>query len=310
MRTVPVLSILTAASLALFAMFLWQRPDPHKESLGEVKSSDPASRPNFELPGAAVASAASSEWAVRQAAREGRSDMQSIVETFKEAGNCLQYFVALREKALIEDDALNDSAATEDDTGTSLRKTQEILDQTAAFCAGSDEETVARAYMLSVFDAAKRGNFDAQSCFVITGSVIPSPKIMLSGRYAEFLEARYLANAAAFTQSALERGDPYVAKNALYRYLETPPAHASKRGALPLPDPNFTLRSAHLAALRALPEQGASLETSIATFEELDLLPGYQVASAREWAAGTFFRDFSSAPALDLELFTPCHSLK
>ncbi|MFN3704269.1 hypothetical protein [Thermomonas sp.] len=309
MRTSRIIAVFVLASLVVFAAFLWQRLENQNERKSnevEVDFPEPLHSLGFPL----ANKTKPSEWARRQAAREGVSDMETVVEAFRESGNCLQYFVAQHEMATINGDARNAGGASSDDMGISLRRYEAILDQTKDLCSGSDEETVARVYMASVLRAALQGDADAQSCFVISGSVIPSPKVMVSGRYTKYLESRYLAHVATFTQSALERGDPYVGRNAINRYLSSPATHDSMRDTLPLPDPYLTLRASYLASLIALPAQRASLEKSISTFEKLHILPNSEIISARKWAEDAFARNYSNAQKIDLGSFTPCHSLR
>ena len=303
------------AFLSISALFIKKAELPHKLN-GPTRPNETHQEVRKPItPPLSIPNTGSSEWARRLAARGNASDLRSTTETFKESGNCLQYFIALHEIATNQDNGhLNSTpqAATPTLAGTNpnLQKASHVLQQTEFFCSGSDEESVARAYMSSVLNAALLGDADAQSCFIITGAAVPSPKAMLSGKYTQYLESRYIEHAAAFTQSALERADPYVAENAIYKYIESPSLHPSARDTLPLANPYLTFRAARLASLRALPEQSASLQKILATIEKLDLLTHDEIASADEWAQATYERDYSDSKKLDLNRFTPCHSLK
>lgn len=315
MKSLRIYIISGLAFVSLSTLFIREVGFPHKANQPTPANETHQKPPKSINPAHSLPSTDSSEWSRRLAARGNASDLKSTIEIFKESGNCLQYFVALHEIAAAQgNDHLNSvpQAATPASGRIypNLQRASSVLAQTKTFCSGSDEESVARVYMSSLLNAALLGDADAQSCFIITGAAIPSPKVMLSGRYTQYLESRYIEHSAVFTQSALERADPYVAENAIYKYIESPSLHPSARDNLPLPNPYLTFRAARLASLRALPEQSVSLQKSLTTFEKLDLLTDDEIASADEWAQATYARDYSNAPKLDLNRFTPCHSLK
>lgn len=245
------------------------------------------------------------KWARRLAARRNANDLQSTIDTFKESGNCLYYFIA--RSALDKDHA--------DDGSTPERKLlwQSVREKTESLCRDTDEETVARAFMVAVWEAAKQGDADAQSCFIISGDDFPTANHKLSGRYRKYLQARYIKYGPAIIQSALERGDPYVADKLIYRnfpinfIVDNPRVEEM----IPPPDPYLTYRAAQLALYRTHPESPShkSLENNLNRFVELEILPDDKIIRAEEWAKATYAREFANTSPIDPSKQTPCHSI-
>lgn len=316
MRTRLIFYTAGSAILAIFLLFLWHhaplktsRGQPHTDNhaIENIKQqkSQPIPAQNHDP----------SEWEHRLAARGGASDLESISQTFKDSGNCLRYFVALHEvRAIQGDDRLNDlskeTLKTVDSMDESLKQSLSVLEKTKALCAGANQELVARTFMTSVLDAAIKGDADAQSCFVVTGAVIPSPEAMLSGKYTRYLETRYLQHANKFTKLALERADPYVAKKIVLQFTTSPSSQPSLQDNPTRLDPALILRAARLASLRALPEQRQSLEDSLSEFERLKLIPDNEIRRANDWAETIYAREFYDKPKLDLNSFGSCSSLQ
>lgn len=242
-----------------------------------------------------------------------RRESTGVVEAtriFKEASDCLLYHTALDELALLRDDdrlgdLSNETLATLEDMDATSSQYLSIVRETESRCVGSDREALARVYGDAILRAALLGDPDAQSCFVI-GSVSPL-KITSPESLAHF-EDRYLKHAPAFTESALERGDPRVAANALYRYVASPVFHHSRLDGMPKADPYLTWRTARLASLRALPKQHAHLEKRLKMFEEMDLLQPDEISQGDEWARATYEREFADQPQVDLNSLEPCYS--
>lgn len=171
---------------------------------------------------------------------------------------------------------LTESLKTVDGMDESLKQSLSVLEKTKALCAGANQ-TVARTFMTSVLDAAIKGDADAQSCFVVTGAVIPSPEAMLSGKYAIFGNSA-VAACKSILKLALERADPYVAKKIILQFTTSPSSQPSLQDNPTRLDPTLILRAARLASLRAPPEQRQSLEDSLSEFEKLKLIPDNEMA--------------------------------
>lgn len=247
-----------------------------------------------------------SEWGRRLTARKNANDLRSTVDTFKESGNCLYYFVAKS--------VTNKSHSEEHSTLERKSLWQSVLEQTETLCRGADEETVARAFMVAVFEAAKQGDADAQSCFIISRADFPTTNPDLSARYRKYLQARYTEYGPAIIQSALERGDPYVADMLIYRHFPAGFVVDNPRTEemIPPPDPYLTFRAEQLALYRVPPESPLhkDIETSLNRFIELEIIPDDEILRAEEWAKATYTRKFANTPPIDPSKKTPCHSIE
>ena len=219
----------------------------------------------------------SSEWARRVAARRGANDLESVTRTFKEANDCLLYHGVLHElDVVLNDERLGDlseeTAKTLSDLDATSSKQVEIARQTETLCMGSNQEAAARVYADALLNAALLGSPDAESCFVMAGHHPPTEEGRRSTAVQRFFKERYMKYAPGFMRNALERGDPYAANLALYRYVASPSGHSSAQDSLPKTDPYLTWRAARLASLRSTPEQRARLEGYLAMFEKQHLL--------------------------------------
>lgn len=258
-----------------------------------------------------IAKADSSEWARHQIARRGNSDIESVVRAFKEANDCLHYQVARHEiNSMLNDERLDDlsdeTLATLEGIDAMSSKRFSVVRKLEAFCSGSDREALADAYTDAILEAALRGNPDAQSCFVIS-SVFPQDR-MKSVSSAEALARRYVKYAPVFTKNALERNDPRVAANALYKYVETPSGHPSPLDEMPKADPYLTWRAARLASLRVLPNQRERLEYDLAAFRKQNILSPDEIKRADASAMAIYERDFIRQPPIDVDSLTSCYS--
>ena len=252
----------------------------------------------------------SSEWARRHAIRKSAADVESVTRAFKEASDCLLYHVARHELRIFSTDERladlsNEMLATLESIDAASSRYLSIARQTEAFCIGSDREVLARVYSDAILEAALLGNPDAESCFVISSI---SPLETIAPASWEVLENRYLKYAPIFTQNALERGDPYVARMALYRHVASLGVHPSRLDDLQKPDPYLTWKMARLASLRALPEQRMILEDWLVRFEEQNLLKSDDIRRADAWARAAYERQFAGQPPIDLNSQVPCYS--
>lgn len=252
----------------------------------------------------------SSEWARRQAARKNAHNVGSVARAFKDASDCLLYHSARHElKAFLNDERLddisNETLATLENIDATSKMYLSIVRKTEAFCIGSDRDSLAQVYADAILTAALLGDADAESCFVI-GSI--SPLEITSATSLEFFENRYLKYAPTFIQNALERSDPYVAGNALYRYIASDGVHPSRLDDLPKADPYLTWRAARLASLRVLPEQRTRLEGDLARLEKQNILQLDDIKRADAWARAAYEREFAGQAPIDLDAQAPCYS--
>lgn len=300
-------SLVLFAIVGVAAIGLWRwehhRVSPSSSSLHEVV--DAAQKQQ-------ATKADSSEWARRLSARKGGDDLESATRTFKEASDCLLYYAALREiDSYVNDERLDDlsnrTLASLENIDATSRRYLSIARQTEALCIGSDRTALLKEYINAILKAALLGSPDAESCFVISNPA-PVDGREVSADLMHSLEKRYAKYAPLFTKNALERGDPYVAGSALYRYIASPPVHPSLLDDVPKADPYMTWRAARLASLRATPEQRKRLEGDLAMFEEQHLLGPEEIQRADAWARATYERDFSGQPPLDLDAQAPCYS--
>lgn len=251
-----------------------------------------------------------SERARAPATRKNANDVESVTRTFKEASDCLLYHGARRElHGILNDERLDDlsreTLATLQNLDATSSRYLSIVRKTEASCIGSDRDALAQVYTDAILKAALLGNPDAEVCFVIS----PSQLRNTSAEVSETLEDRYLKYAPVFTQNALERGDPYIAARALYRYVAASPSrHPTRVDAMRKADPLLTWRAARLASLRALPEQRARLEKILEHLKEQNMLPPDEMQRADAWAKATYDRDFNGQPPINLDAHTPCYS--
>lgn len=278
-----------------------QAVEPEKQEL----SAAPASRP-----ARAAASADSSDSVQRQATRDDADGVEAVTRAFKEARDCLAYH-AVREElsTVLNDERLQDlsgeSPASLERIDATTSRQLSIARLAERSCIGSDKKALAEVYADAIFKAALQGSPDAESCYVIAGvsSIEAGSSLSL-----ELLEERYLKHAPAFTRNALERGDPYVAANALYRYSASEAMHPSRLDDVAKPDPYLTWRAARLASLRALPDQRLQLEHRLERFRQQNLLRPDEIERADAWAKATYRREFAGRPPIDLNSHVPCHS--
>lgn len=301
----PLILTICILVTGLIFFFWWPGSRDAANPVTTDKIAPPDITTQAQKPQTSNANYGVSEWARRMTARSNADDLESMTETFKESGNCLYYFIA-RSSA-------NKSYAEEGATPERKLLWQSVLEQTEALCRGSDEETVARAFMVSVLEAAKKGNADAQSCFVILGDNFPSVNYEMRARYGKYLQARYIEHGPAIIQSALERGDPYVAYMLIYRHLPSGFIVDNPRveEMIPPPDPYLTYRAAQLALYRTPPEFSShkSLENNLNKFVELEILPDDKIVRAEDWAKTTYAHEFAHTLPIDPSKQTPCHSI-
>ncbi|WP_141058018.1 hypothetical protein [Stenotrophomonas rhizophila] len=252
-----------------------------------------------------------SKWARRREATRASRDLGTVVRAYKEANDCLLYHSARHEvDALLEGKQWNSLSSETlatleamDASASTVLSTVKTLD---AFCSGSDPQALAEASSAAVFDAAVRGNPDAEVCFVMSG--ISASDGSESASFVKSLVDRYVAYAPVFSQKALERGDPRVAVRALARYAASPAVHPSWRDGVPKADPVLTWRGARLASLRSLPEQRERIEYNLAELRKLGVLSPTQIAQADAWAAATFTREFSGQAPINVDAAEQCYS--
>lgn len=308
------LTLLGLGGFAAIGVWQWVQ---HQSSFGPLPSDagvpalvaqDVASQARFTS--GAVASTDASEGVRRQKTQKNANDVESLARAFKEANDCLLYHVARHElNIILTDDRLqdlsNETLKTLENIDAASSRYLSIARQTEAFCMGSNQEALADVYIDSILKAALLGDPDAESCFVI-GNVSPLEKT--TAESLEFLENRYLKYAPVFTRKALERADPYVAENALYRYIRFPIVHPSRLDNLQKADPFLTWRAARLASLRALPEQRVRLESGLALFKEQNLLRPDDIKRADAWARAVYEQEFAGQPPINLDSHVPCYS--
>lgn len=300
-----ILALLAIIGIAGIIFWRWG----HHES---NRSHEPSNIALPEQPAVAT-KPDTSEWARRVAARKGANDLESVTRTFKEANDCLLYHGILHElNAVLNDERLGDLSHESGETLKSLDATSsrqlEIARRTEALCTGSNQEAAARVYADALLKAALLGSPDAESCFVVAGYHAPTEEGRKSAAVQRFFKERYIKHASSFMQNALERGDPYVASEALYRYIASPSGHPSAQDSLPEPDIYLTWRAARLASLRSTPEQRTRLESYLSMLEEQDLLPKADIQRADAWANAIYQRDFSGQPNVNPQSWVPCYS--
>lgn len=311
--------IVVLAIVVIAAVIVWQWPRADTDPVPAPPDTPDIVAPEVRQPVGADAGTTArdavtgrSEWADRHAAREDADDVESVTRSFKEASDCLRYHAARRElNAVLNDERLGDlsseTLATLERLDATSSRQLAVVRQMEALCYGSNEDALALAYLESILKAALSGDADAESCFVIS-NVSPSRKVSASAEWMNSLMERYVKYAPTFTANALERGDPYVAANALYRYVASPMFHPTVLDTMPKADPHLTRQMARLAALRALPEQRARLEYGLAEFDKLDILAADEIARADDRARTAYEREFSEQPPVDLDSQAPCYS--
>lgn len=239
-------------------------------------------------------------------------DLSSVSKAFQESRRCVLYHAALREiGSELNDERIDDlsgeTLATLESMDSTSRWYLAILNQTKSLCAGSNERETANVYSDILLKAALMGDEGAETCFVLMGEQIVSE----SERTAESLAARqgrYMEYAPPLTQKALERADPYVAAQALYRYIASPPVHPSRLDELPKANPYLTWQGARLASLIATPQQRERLEGDLEAFRKQEHLPADAITKADESAKAIYQRDYADKPVIDLDAPAPCYS--
>lgn len=179
-----------------------------------------------------------------------------------------------------------------------------VMGRARALCAGSDRGSVERAYHDAMLDAALLGDPAAQACFVAGG---PQIQTWESSGYSISLRERYLENAPALTQAALERADPHVAWYALFRFVASPPTHPSAYDDMPLPDAFLTWRAARLASLRATPELQSTFERLLAEMAQQEFIGADDIERADAWARARYGQEFAGQPPVDFNNPGPCY---
>lgn len=305
-RTYKILAALLL--LAGGSTYLWvrqedrsNRPAPSQAaSVGSGQSSDASGI--AEQPGGLA-----HHWEATRAS----GDVDAIVLAFKQANDCLLYHAAVNGmRSMLEDERRGDLS---NETVETLRMMDAesaryafVVERLEGFCKGSDKRQLARGLSNALFEAAVRGNPDAQTCFLLMG---PTPWLgsrLITEEAAEI--ERHIRHTSGFTQQALQRADPRVSVQALHRYVNTPNGHASWTDTVPMPDPVLTWRGARLAALRALPDQRADVESLLALFVKTGALSPADIQSADRWAQDTFERQFRGEGAINLYSAVPCYS--
>lgn len=300
-----MLALLAIIGVVGVVFWRWGRDESgYSDGSGETKP------PKQLVPAAKVDS---SQWARRVATRKSANDLESITRTFKEASDCLLYHGVLHElNAVLNDERLGDLSGETPETLSDLDATSskqlEIARQTEALCMGSNQDIAASVYVDSLLKAALLGSPDAESCFVVAGHHPPTEEGSKSIAVQRIFTERYMKYAPDFMRNALERGDPYVASQALYRYIASPSGHESAQDGLPKPDPYLTWRAARLASLRSNPEQRVRLEGYLEMFEKQRFLTAADIQRADVWANVTYERDFSEQPPINPQSWAPCYS--
>lgn len=293
-------------TIVLLSFFWWRETHDAAIPIANEETAPPEAAMHVRMPQVSNVTHDTSEWARRLAARGITNDLDSTTKTFKESGNCLYYFIA---RSVADKNHADNGLTPERNL-----LWQSTLQQTEALCRGANEETVARAFMVSVLEAAKQGDADAQSCFVILGDDFPSANHEMSARYRKYLQARYIEHGPAVIKNALERGDPYVANMLIYRHFPAGFVADNPRTEemIPPPDPYLNFRAEQLALYRTPSgsPSHADIETSLNRFLELEILPDDEIVRAEEWAKATYAREFANAPPIDPSKKTPCHSIE
>ena len=251
------------------------------------------------------------KWARRMSAWRAASDLPSVSKAFQESRRCVLYHAALSaiDSELNDermDDLSRETLATLESMDSTTRWYLAILDQTKSLCAGSNERETANVYSDVLLKAALMGDEGAETCFVLTGEQIVSE----SERTAESLaarEERYIEYAPALVQKALERADPYVAAQALYRYIASQPVHPSRLDDLPKANPYLTWQGARLASLIVTPQQRERLEGDLEAFRKQEHLQPDAITKADESAKAIYQRDYADKPVIDLDAQAPCY---
>lgn len=307
-----IYAVLIAVVVAAVGFALWWKQNDNAELSPqvEVNAEDTVSA---GIAGVATtgSAAGTSEWGRRWAEARDRKDLDSVVRSFKEANDCLAYHVSLREvDSILHDkeweDLSRETQATLEDMDASSARNISVVRRLEGFCKGSDQSQLADAFSNTVFNAALQGSPDAEACFVLLG---PSPWQVSGLAPSGALELdRYLKHAPAFTQRALERGDPQVAVAALYRYVASTPVHPSPTDDLPKADPSLTWRMARLASLRALPEQRVRIEHYLSELSTKGILSSSEINKANAWAEERYQREFAGKPAINVDSPVQCYS--
>ncbi len=304
--------VLVAIAVAAIGAALWWKLDEKSDVSPQVAVNGVGGgAAGMDGDGTSGSEADPSEWARRWAQTRDRKDLDSVVRSFKEANDCLAYHVSLREVDSILhdkewDDLSRETQATLENMDASSARNVSVVRRLEKFCKGSDQRQLAEAFSSAIFNAALQGSPDAEACFVLVG---PSPwQVPESGPSGKLEMDRYLKYAPAFSQRALERGDPRVAVTALYRYVASTPVHPSAIDDLPKSDPSLTWRVARLASLRALPEQRERIEFYLSEFGKKEVVSPSEITKADAWAAETYQREFSGQPSIDVDSPVQCYS--
>lgn len=253
----------------------------------------------------------SSEWARVRAETRGNKDLDSIVRAFKLATDCLAFHDAVDEvNSLLKDESLGDlsteTLATLQRMDASSSRNVSLVQRLDGLCKGSDKNQLVHAFSDAVFEAAMKGNAEAQTCFLLMG---PSPWQGSRSIPAEESEVgRYTTYAPGFTQKALERADPRIGVKVLASYVESSQGHASLNDRSPQPDPALTWRAARLASLRALPEQRSIIAYRLAAFRDAGGLSSLAVKQADDWAKEVFDREYAGQSPIDVDSPVECYS--
>lgn len=309
-RTRQLLAFLAITGITAIGLWHWA---PQETSPPSLPAVDINAHLKQHAGNAAAARTDSSKWAQRLVSRKGAEDLESVTNTFKEASDCLLYYSSLREiDSQLHDARLDDlsheTLATLESIDATFSKYSQIARQTEALCKGSDREHVAQAYTDAMLKAALLGSFDAQSCYVMVGYRDRTTEGSNSPALRKLLKKRYEQHAPVFTRVALERGDPYVAQHALYRYIAFSSGHTSVQDDVAKPDPYLTWQAARLASLRGTLEQRKRLEAGLENFEKLQLLEPSEIQRADASAIDTYKREFKSQPPINLDSEAPCYS--
>lgn len=303
---------LVVVAIVAIGVLQWRQQDTNPTAPPQTSSNGSSVATDDQDAGSKSATKVeSSEWARRREATRGTQDLDSIVGAYKGANDCLVYHSVLHEvDSMLNGKQWNDLSgetlvALENMDVTSARNLS-IVRKLEAFCSGSDQRALAEVFSNAVFDAALRGKSDAEVCFVL--SSISRLKSAESASSLESQVDRYLKYAPAFSQKALERGDPRVAVKALSRYVASPSVHPSWLDNLSTADPNLTWRVARLASLRSLPEQRARMEYDLSELGKRGVLSPSEITRADAWAVETFEREFSGQAPINVDSPVQCYS--
>ncbi|WP_132864817.1 hypothetical protein [Stenotrophomonas sp. ATCM1_4] len=309
-----ILVVVALVVAVVFGFWLWWRPA--NSVVPRMVSAEAAGEADVESAraGDGPAPAGRTVWARRFATGQGAGDTDLLVSAIKDANDCLLYHVKRRELGyMVEDERWADLSSKTPETlrnmDASSAESLLVVQRLEGSCQDSDEAQLIALVNSAVFDAALKGNAEAESCFVLFGPAPGhGPGNPPSGESAEVLLERYVKYAPEFGARALERGDPRVGVKALLAYTLPPPRHYSAVDELPKADPILTWRAARLASLRALPMQREMIDEALSKFAKMDVISPSEIEKGDAWAKEAFEREFKGQSPINVESPTDCYA--